>query len=214
MDADYIALPDRFEKQVAYFKAHPSCVAVGGQVLLMDQADRALCRMPVPHDHASVDQFHMTACVSAICHPTVMIRASAIHGIGGYREAFVSAQDIDLFLRLAEIGSLANLEELVLLYRQHLASVGYRKRHEKRHSGWRAASDAASRRGQEFNMPEPTQTEVEVQLAEVFLKWAWCAYSDGNMATFWHYARKFAFAKPLSQQTLRLLYAGLKPQYR
>ena len=33
MDADDIALPQRFEKQVAYFRAHPDCVLVGSRVL-------------------------------------------------------------------------------------------------------------------------------------------------------------------------------------
>jgi hypothetical protein len=57
------------------------------------------------------------------------------------------------------------------------------------------------------------QIETEMQLADVFLKWAWWAHSEGNMATFWHYARKFAVAKPFSEQTPRLLYAGLKTQF-
>lgn len=214
MDADDIALPDRFEKQVVYLKSNPSCVAVGGQVLLIDQDDRALCRLPVPHDHAAIDQYHLTACLSAVCHPTAMIRASAIREIGGYRDVFVSAQDVDLFLRLAEVGTLANLGEVVLRYRQHMTSIGYSKRFEQRHSGWRAARDAAARRGQQFTVSEPTQEGTETQLADVFLKWAWWAHSEGNVATFWHYARKFFLKRPLSQQTLRLMYAGLKKWLR
>lgn len=210
MDADDVSLPDRFEKQVAYLVTHPSCVAVGGEVVLIDQNDRALRHLPIPREHAAIDQFHMSTCVSAICHPAAMIRASAIREVGGYRDGFVSAQDVDLFLRLAEVGSLANLDEVVLRYRQHLESVGYRKRFEQRHSGWRAARDAAVRRGQAFTVPEPRQTEMEIQLADVFLKWAWWAHSERNMRTFWHYARKFAFSRPFSHHTLRLLYAGLK----
>ncbi|MDC8753601.1 glycosyltransferase [Erythrobacter sp. sf7] len=213
MDADDIALPDRFERQVAYLMAHPTCVAVGGQVILMDQDDRALCRLPVPCDHAAIDRFHMEACVSAVCHPTAIIRTSAIRDIGGYRDTYTSAEDVDLFLRLAEVGSLVNLEEVVLRYRQHTESIGYKKRFEQRHSGWRAARDAAARRGQIFTLPEPRQTEAEVQLSDIFLKWAWWAHSEGNMTTFWHYARRFVFAKPFSQQTLRLLYAGIKSNF-
>ncbi|MEL6485689.1 MAG: glycosyl transferase family 2, partial [Pseudomonadota bacterium] len=213
MDADDIALPDRFEKQIAYLKANRSCVAVGGQVLLIDQDDRVLCNLPVPHDHPTIDRSHMTS-VSAIWHPTAMIRASAIRDIGGYRDAYPSAEDVDLFLRLAEVGTLANLGEVVLRYRQHMTSIGYSKRFEQRHSGWRAARDAAARRGQQFTVSEPTQEGTETQLADVFLKWAWWAHSEGNVATFWHYARKFFFKRPLSQQTLRLMYAGLKTRLR
>ena len=40
MDADDIAASDRFEKQVAYLRAHPSVVAVGGQVTMIDRAGK------------------------------------------------------------------------------------------------------------------------------------------------------------------------------
>lgn len=213
MDADDVALPDRFERQVAFLVANPNCAAVGGQVILLDQDDRVLCRMRVPQGHCAIDRSHMTN-VSAIWHPTALIRASAIFEVGGYRDAYPSAEDVDLFLRLAEVGSLANLDEVVLYYRQHVASIGYRNRFEQRHSAWRAARDAAIRRGQEFTVAEPSQTETEVQIAEVFLKWAWWAHSEGNTAAFWHYARRFVFARPFSEQTLRLMYAGLKMRYR
>lgn len=213
MDADDIALPNRFERQVAYLAANPACVAVGGQVILLDQDDRVLRQMPVPPDHVAIDNLFMSS-VSAIWHPTVMIRASAIRDVGGYREAYASAEDVDFFLRLAEIGELANLNDVVLYYRQHLTSIGYKKRGEQRQSGWRAARDAATRRGLDFTVPEPIQIETELRSEEIFLKWAWWAYSGGNMKTFWHYVGKFVLKRPFSYHTLRLLYAGLKMQIR
>ena len=36
MDADDIMCPDRIEKQVAYLENNPSCVAVGGQIDIID----------------------------------------------------------------------------------------------------------------------------------------------------------------------------------
>src|SRR5436305_1519215 len=36
MDADDLATPDRFQKQLAYLKGHDDCVAVGSRVLLID----------------------------------------------------------------------------------------------------------------------------------------------------------------------------------
>jgi GT2 family glycosyltransferase len=50
------------------------------------------------------------------------MRADALRKIGGYREQFVVAQDLDLFLRLAEVGRLANLPEVLLRWRQSRAA--------------------------------------------------------------------------------------------
>ena len=37
MDADDIALPDRFEKQIAYLEAHPEVDMVGGAINEIDE---------------------------------------------------------------------------------------------------------------------------------------------------------------------------------
>jgi GT2 family glycosyltransferase len=40
-----------------------------------------------------------------------MVRKDAIDRVGGYRPEFKHAEDLDLFLRLGEIGKLGNLPE-------------------------------------------------------------------------------------------------------
>jgi hypothetical protein len=62
-------------------------------------------------------------------HPAVMLRRDAVMTVGGYRQEYQWAEDLDLFLRLARVGRLANLPEILLDYRQHLRSVN-RNRHE------------------------------------------------------------------------------------
>jgi hypothetical protein len=50
-----------------------------------------------------------------MCHPAVTIRKSALDTIGGYWD-LPYGEDWDLFLRLAEVGRLANLDQHVLDY--------------------------------------------------------------------------------------------------
>src|SRR5437667_234678 len=57
----------------------------------------------------------------------VVSRAHAVTTVGGYREKYRLAQDMDLFLRLGEVGQLANLSEPLLLYRWHKDSLSHRK---------------------------------------------------------------------------------------
>jgi hypothetical protein len=55
--------------------------------------------------------------VNAIAHPTVVMRKAALEAVGGYRPAYLRAEDYDLWLRLAERGKLSNLAEPLLEYR-------------------------------------------------------------------------------------------------
>ena len=48
IDADDIALPDRFARQVGYLESHGDCVAVGSYVWLIDAAGRSLGSVTVP----------------------------------------------------------------------------------------------------------------------------------------------------------------------
>ena len=56
---------------------------------------------------------------SALCHPAVMMRRQVVLDVGKYREQFRFCEDLDLWLRLAEHGRLANLPLVLLKYRTH-----------------------------------------------------------------------------------------------
>ena len=55
-----------------------------------------------------------------------MMRRRPVVQVGGYRGAFVHAEDFDLWLRLANHFDLANLSEPVLLYRLHDSQISMR----------------------------------------------------------------------------------------
>ena len=74
--------------------------------------------------HDEIDAGLMCPQISMrICHPSVMMRAVAVREAGCYRDEFSTGEDLDLFLRLAEIGKLANLPDVLFEYRQHLGSI-------------------------------------------------------------------------------------------
>ena len=116
MDADDICLPQRFEKQLAYLRQHPECVLVGSRVQLMDPEGLPLREMSQEQSHQEIDDAHLNRGWPVV-HPATMMRLSAIKQIGGYRDEFNTLEDLDLFLRLAEVGKLANLPDVLLRYR-------------------------------------------------------------------------------------------------
>jgi glycosyltransferase involved in cell wall biosynthesis len=119
LDADDIALPDRFARQVAYMDAHPEVGVVGGALVYIDEHDRKLRRARFPTERIDTEMLKY----SALAHPTTLIRRSILDSIGGYRPAFLHAEDYDLWLRIAEHARLANLPYTVTYYRYHTGQV-------------------------------------------------------------------------------------------
>lgn len=209
MDADDIAEPDRIMKQLAYLDAHPGCVAVGTSVQLIDPEDRNLRVMSPPMEHEDIDAMGLGGLGAAIFHPTAIIRRSALEKIGGYHEEYPHAEDVDLFLRLAEVGRLANLPDVGLRYRVHLASIGYTRRAEQAASARRAACDACMRRG----LPSPEWNNLPEKDRDLFqtqMMWAWWALGDGNLSSARLYARKALCRRPFSPKTWKLLACALR----
>jgi hypothetical protein len=73
-----------------------------------------------------------------IVHPVVMFRRQAALDVGAYDERFSTGQDLDLFLRLSEVGLVDNLSDTLLYWRQHKNSVS-----RTRWSTWRAMKTLA-----------------------------------------------------------------------
>jgi len=125
MDADDVAMPARFERQLAYLREHPECVAVGCTPMFIDPAGRPTGLPRYSEDHEEIEAEFLRGEGGAILHPAAMFPRAALLRIGGYREDLETAEDYDLFLRLAEHGRLANLPEVLLHYRHHPRSVGF-----------------------------------------------------------------------------------------
>ncbi len=121
-DADDLAMPDRFEKQLNYFANNADCVALSGAVRHIDDSGRALTGVynyPSPQ-LANVERLPQLE--PYLSHPFLMVRRSAIKKVGGYRHVF-HAEDTDLYWRLQEMGRLHNMSDLLGDYRVHALSV-------------------------------------------------------------------------------------------
>ena len=117
IDSDDLMLPHRIQNQLKFLLENSKVAAVGGQMFAIDAGGRRFKEIRYPVDIKSVMyeiHFH-----SALPHPGVMIRKSAFLKIGGYRNCFPHVEDWDLWLRLMEVGDLANLEIFVTNYRIH-----------------------------------------------------------------------------------------------
>jgi hypothetical protein len=127
MDADDVCLHNRLEYQIKFMRDHPQCVALGTDVLYTDPEGAPLIRHRPALDHSGIVSQLLDGNGGALIHPSVMFRRSALERAGGYRERYQWIEDLDLYIRLSEMGSLANLPDVHLHYRQHLRSVNRTK---------------------------------------------------------------------------------------
>lgn len=147
MDSDDISLPDRLERQIQFLDANPEVVALGTKIILVDPYASPLWEIDIHCEHARIEEEMLRGNGWAIFHPTVVIRRAALDKVGVYRPEYQWSEDLDLFLRLAQVGKLANLPEVLLRYRQHFASVNRTKLELQMRRVERLLVDAYRRRG-------------------------------------------------------------------
>jgi glycosyltransferase involved in cell wall biosynthesis len=211
MDADDVCRPQRFEKQIAYLESHTECVAVGTGFLLIDPNGRPIREHSYELIHDEIDKIHLSGeGFSRLCHPSTIMRKDAVLQIGLYREEFRLAEDLDLFLRLAEIGKLANIPDIMLEYRHHLGSVCYKYADEQRNVGQRAVEMARMRRGIVIHPEIHRSPANNASTADTHRKWAWWALSAGNVATARQHAIMALAKEPFNKENFRLFACAMR----
>jgi len=217
MDHDDVALPHRLEKQVTFLQQHPDCMAVGGQVLMID-CDGFPIRIPtVPQTHEQIEAAFTHQW--SIFHPTLMARAATMRDIGGYSLEFTAIEDLDLFIKLAEKGRLANLPEVLVQYRQHIRSMCYTQNHKQMIQMAAVLEEAQKRRGRPFENPQrvlalanaPLESKPWRETHWSFEKmWAWWALTAGYVTTARRHALRAIRLGPLRQESWLLLWCALR----
>jgi len=104
---------------------------VGSRVTIIDPDGDALTEMGNALSHEQIVTNLLNYKGQMVYHPAVIYRRKAVLDLGGYRPECREAEDLDLFLRLAEVGQIVNLPEPLLKYREHQAKAGISRSNEK-----------------------------------------------------------------------------------
>jgi glycosyltransferase involved in cell wall biosynthesis len=215
MDCDDVALPHRFQKQIELLDANSNVVCTGGHFQLIDGEGRLLTTLRVPTGDAEI-QDKLVRGHNSICHPCAMIRRTGMDRANGYDTRFKTSQDLDLWLRLGEIGKLANVADPILRFRLHESSVSETKRQQQREMGRLACEEAWKRRGLtdiNYEADEPWRPGADRDSKHRFaMQYGWWAFGSGERRTAMHYGWKAISAKPLKAAGWKLIAcAMLKP---
>lgn len=121
LDADDVAEPNRLEVQLGRLSAEPSLGLIGSNALLIDAAGRPVGEVRRPFGCEAIRGY--LAHGNPFIHSSVVMRRSAFERVGGYREGLSIAEDLDLWLRLADVTELDVAPELLVRYRMHGSSM-------------------------------------------------------------------------------------------
>jgi glycosyltransferase involved in cell wall biosynthesis len=188
MDADDVALPHRLARQVEFLRANPGVICVGSAVHFIDDAGRFLRDGHPALENEEIQQ-RILAGDCVLNHPSVMMRRDAVQSVGGYRVEFEPAEDLDLWLRLAEIGQLANLADPLMNYRQHPASFSEQHQMLQLERSAAAVLDACRRRGippREIELTAWRPVDRRSRM-ETYLGYGRRGLERGEYGTAWHY---------------------------
>ncbi len=118
MDADDIALPQRFEKQLQWLEQTGADIC-GSWVQFFGTSDKRILKHPCSSSAIKMNLLFG----SPLAHPTVFMRTHLIKELR-YDPNWDKAEDYDLWERADRAGwKMTNIPEILLLYRQHDAQI-------------------------------------------------------------------------------------------
>jgi glycosyltransferase involved in cell wall biosynthesis len=128
MDADDIASPSRFQRQVAAIHAQPEVVAWGTYAYHINARGKTLGLSrsgptTVEEFYERRNQGHLVQLI----HPTVLLKKEVVLAAGGYLTEFEPVEELELFDRMAAYGPTLALPEPLLFYRIHSQSVSMQR---------------------------------------------------------------------------------------
>jgi len=152
MDADDISLPDRFERQIAYLRAHPECVVLGTAIESFREDGVHVEMRVLPQDDAEIRERIMHGEI-VMCHASLMIRREVLAGVGNYSPRHRLMDDLDVLIKLSEVGQCTNLPDVLFRYRLRASSMSHTRRLRRREeylARQAVVRDAFARRGQQL----------------------------------------------------------------
>jgi glycosyltransferase involved in cell wall biosynthesis len=125
-DADDVAFPERFEKQVALLDKHSEVVLTSCDIEVIDSEGHSVAK----HQRACEPElvaWYLLFYNHLAGHSQVMFRRKSVEDLGGYCETYRYCQDYELWCRLVKVGDIVILPEVLQQQRLHSKSISFEK---------------------------------------------------------------------------------------
>jgi len=130
-DADDLYPVDRLKSQVGWLESHANYIAVAGKFSSMDEQGNVIAEFNTGSEACDLTA-ELLRGVTRTHLGAFLIKREILAQLKGFREYFVTAEDIDLQLRLGELGRVAYIPENMYFYRIHNSSITHVQSSNKR----------------------------------------------------------------------------------
>lgn len=121
LDADDLWEPTKLEKQVKCLEENPQVGLVNTSILNIDEQGNLLGAVDAHDVQGNVLKYIVEENL-ILCGSAPMVRRSCLEAVQGFDQTLMSAEDWDLWIRIAARYEFAVVREPLVLYRQHLNS--------------------------------------------------------------------------------------------
>lgn len=117
LDADDKMSPRRLENQFRVMQDHPEVALVSSQIIYINLEGVETGRSKYPIGNLTLLRNFLFR--NPVAHPSVMFRKEIAERAGSYRPEFEGAEDLDLWVRILNLGEILASEEFLTFYRIH-----------------------------------------------------------------------------------------------
>jgi len=122
-DADDISMPYRIEHQYIFMEDHPDVGICGGYLQFFNEKGLTSVRKYAPDDASlrkSIFRY------SPVAQPSAIVRKSCFESLGSFSESLAVAEDLACSFKIGTRYKFANLEEILIKYRESPMSATYK----------------------------------------------------------------------------------------
>ena len=163
-DAGDMSLPGRLARQRVILAAEPAVVMVSCATRFVGPSDEELFTVAQSSDELEegLRQLTIEKVRGPSCHPSVMFRRSTYEQVGGYRAAFPVAQDLDLWMRISEVGRCFAMPEVLCQVKLAPGSISATRRDEQVLAAHCILACAAARRAGKSEAEHLSRWQIEL----------------------------------------------------
>ena len=130
-DADDLYPVERLQVQVDWLELHPEYIAVAGKFSSMDKSSHVIAEFNTGDVECEIT-LELLSGKTRTHLGAFLMSLSTVKELEGFREYFVTAEDIDMQLRLTECGRVAYIPHNMYFYRIHNESITHVQSSNKR----------------------------------------------------------------------------------
>ena len=210
IDADDVSYPDRLARQAAFMEAHPDVGVCGTSFDLIDEDSKKFDERVRPFDDEYLQRELLKW--NPFCAGSALIRGEVLRALGGYDPRFPTAEDYDLWLRIADVARLAIMGEILYGWRVRPDSMthgdrGTQLRHAElgRKLAWQRRVTGRDDLGRRVDLA-PRERKARRLLAEHCVIWGRQALREHRLASAGHLLSRAFVLDPLSPRLRRAVF--------